>query len=155
MILVTTAPQRLTGTYGYVATFNLTDYLPQTVSQVQVYNGTTLSAVSQTSTPPSTLDTYCGLVTCPTFAWTQKGNHVDVFLKTATYPYTATTEVEFTFLRNAQTLTADTDYLDIPDSARELFKNLCWKMMYNAKNSKVTSLIEENIKRQKSFLGLT
>ena len=154
MISVTKATQRLIGTYGYVATFDLTDYLPHTISQVQVYDGSALSKVLTSPIAPSTLDSYPELLTCPDFAFTQKGNNIDVFFKVDTYPYTSTTKIEFTFLRNAQTLTADTDYLDIPDSARELFKDLCLKIMYDSKGAKVLSDINERIKRQLSFLGL-
>jgi hypothetical protein len=159
MIAVTNASQRMIGTVGYIASFDLSDYEPRTIEQVQVQaTDGTLSEVETSSVAPEILDGYCDDAAAPDFAFNQKGNTVDVFLKLSLYPWEATVYVEFTYHRNGQNIDSiaveDAERLDIPQPARELFKARCLKLMYEGQNKEIPYDITNNIRRELAKLGL-
>lgn len=160
MIPVTDATKRLEGTYGYVAAFDLADYEPNgNVLQIQVLgDDDVLSSPVESAVSPDVLDAYCEDEACPDIAFNQMGNTVNVFLKTTVYPYIAAVEVEFTYFRNAQNIEnisgEDEDNIDIPQSAKELYKNVCLKLTYEGKGKRVPYDVLNNIRKQTNKLGL-
>jgi len=154
MIEITTMPQRLSGTYGIIVTWDSADYLLHKIHHIQVYNAGVMSDVITDAVDSDVLDSYCEDASCPDIAFTQKGNNVDVFLSTA-YTYVNTVKVEFTYRRNAQNITDPTsDCLDIPDEAKNLFKSICWKLTYEAQGIRVPFDIKSSIETEIERLHL-
>jgi hypothetical protein len=76
-------------------------------------------------------------------------------LKTSVYAFVAGVTIEFTYHRNAQNITdVATEYIDIPQSAKELFKNLCIRTLKEIQGADVPFDITNNIRREQGKLGL-
>jgi hypothetical protein len=153
--LITDGTQAVVGTYGYIVTFDLTLQDIRNITQVQLQkNATTLSPAIVDLSTFEELSNYCEDSDCPDIAFCQTGNIVNIFLKTTTYPYDATVRIAFWFQRNAQNVSATTDYLDIPVESRTLFRALVLENVYLTKELKIPFDVQETIKTERANLGL-
>lgn len=154
--LVTTGAQIEIATAGYIVRFNLTSNNLRVVNFVQAQSSSVTSAPATTALSKSALHSL--LVTntdALDIAFAQSGSNLDVFLKTATYPYTSATRVGFRFYRSANNLTLNTQSLDIPEKTRLLCKLLILQETYRSQNLPVPQPIKSAIESEKTLLGYT
>lgn len=147
------------GTYGYIIGFNLTAYEPRAVSQIQLQETDPANVMSDPVTAISTLAALYAFPEdsiCPDIAFAQQGNIVYIFLKTAVYTFVATVRIAFWYYRNAQNLATTANKLDIPQEAKELFKQLVLKKQaLLTKGGSIPATVTAEITEQKTKLGLT
>jgi hypothetical protein len=147
-----------TGTYGYIVRFAVGTQEVNSVLAIQMQNAagtpTVLSAVVKAAVDQSILAGYPELITCPDLAFCLTGQNLDVFLKTATYPYAATNRLGFWFYRDGLNVALAGDKIDVPQEARELFKLMSLREGYVFLGKNPQYDIEAMIDEQKQLLGL-
>lgn len=153
---VTSATQIEIGTEGYIVRFNLSGNNLRTVNMVQAQSGSNTTVPAVTALSKAALHTL--LVTNPVetqvdVAFCQSGDNLDVFLRSADYPYTGATRVGFRFYRSANNLTANTQSLDIPEKTRLLCKLLILQETYRSQDLPVPQSMKSAIETEKTRLG--
>ena len=146
-----------TGTYGYIVRFSLATQEVNSMLQIQMAqtSGTpVLSDVVTAGVSQAILAGYPELATCPDLAFSLTGLNLDVFLKTATYPYVAANRLGFWFYKDGTNVTGSSDKIDVPQEARELFKLMCLREGYVFLGKNPAYDIEAMIDEQKQLLGL-
>jgi len=153
-IAINTGTQVAVGTNGYVASFDLINYEPQRVFQVQAERNGVLSTPAKDTVSLDKLFGYPENSSPPDLAFAQSGNIVYVFFNGSKYPFDSTSRVAFWFFRNALNVTTATDKLDIPQEARELFKAIVLDKMFNLLQRPTPFEILETIRLEKEDLKL-
>ena len=154
--VITDGTSVATGAYGYVAKFNLANYLVKTVKQVQLQTttGPALSSPSSTPTDITVLYGYPQLVTCPNFAWHQDKNIVHVFCKSSVYPYTSATRIGFWMFRSSIDMAIASSMTDVSSDKKELYRYLVLEAMYITEGERVPFGILNGIFSECQRLGL-
>jgi len=144
------------GTAGNVIGISLEAELVKEVVQVQLKN--TAGAYSAINTQPVSLAALFGYLSeanPPSFAWTQQGPIVYVFLLASAYPYVNTNRLALWWFRNAIPLATTSDKLDIPPDAKDLFISICLRLGKQTQDKRVELDVELRRIREKKLLGLT
>ena len=120
--------QQAIGSYGYTIKVPLGPDASNAnmiyAVQAQVGAGDTPQTVD-TKILLSTLEGYLNDSACPDLAFATDATNVYVFFKTTVFAYVSDTRIAFLGLRNAQLMTSDSSYLDIPDSDIPEFITRC------------------------------
>lgn len=152
--LVTSGTQSAIGTYGYVASINMTTSTPKSIIQIQIQKSSVLSDVYNTESDLDDLFNFCEDSGCPDAAYTLVGNMLSVFLKTSVYPFDANTLVQTLLYRNVIPLTLVGSSIDVPNEARRLFALLVLLQAYRIYGRRVEAFITDGVQEEKSVLGL-
>jgi len=146
-----------TGTYGKVVRFNLANFEPRTVTQIQMAETDPSPVMGDPVTAAVTLATlyaYLEDADAPDVAFAQSGNTVDVFLLATAYTVASTEYIGFWFQRNAVNVETTADKLDIPQESRSLVKAVALNMVYVDKGKAAPYQVTETINSEKAKLGL-
>ena len=157
--VITNGTQVAVGTYGYVASFDLSGYRVDAMRGVQMQNANSsvLSELNEEASGQAALMAYAEDVNCPDFSWCANGSTVFVFCKTATYPYSSASRVAFFFAASPEPITATSDTV-IPDrmpaEAKDLLKALTLKNMNNLLGKRTSLDLNNTIAAEKARLGV-
>jgi len=159
--VVTDGAQLGAGSEGYIVRFNFASSEPRNFIQVKGFNSTANPNFTASQPTESTLEELYDMLddaTAPDIAWAQNGHFIDIFLKTATHPYSANTRVGVWFNENADNITSvdsTTETLDIPQESRTLAKYLVLEDMYRTIVKKeIPQKITSGIRSEMARLGL-
>jgi hypothetical protein len=122
--IVTDMDQASIGTYGYTVRINTVGIYAYDINFVQAQDDSAsekLSAPATASVTLQTLQEYQEDSSCPDIAFNYSHGLCTIFLKTATYPYTANTRVGLFGQRDSLKFYSNTDRADFPDGEMELF----------------------------------
>ncbi len=128
---VTDGTYIISGSVGYIVSFDLSGYEFFLMTQIQAQN----LSLQETGNPvveESTEDelySYINSIEAPGLAYAVDGQEVQIFLKTSIWPYDITTRLAFWFYRNTKSVRLLTDFLDIPENERNLLKQLILKTL--------------------------
>ena len=152
---ITVGAEVASGSHGYIVRFNLQANDVQSVTQVQAEaTGPVFSDVIQSPVDLATLAGYLALASPPDIAWSFSGGNLDVFLKTSKFPFESTTALAIWWMKNALNVALVTEYLDVPDPARELARLMALFEAYSATGKRPKYNIEQLIDAQKVLIGL-
>ena len=143
-------------TAGYIIAIDLSANLIDTVKQVQGMDSTVTFGTPVVS--GVTIDVLLGYLASsspPPLAWSQTANTLYVFFSEAKYPAAQANRVGIFFDRNTIPLTADTDFVDVPEQYHQLVVFTVIKETKQRAGKRLEFDDSQNIVAEKTRLGLT
>jgi len=154
-IAITQGSQVASEANGYIVRFNMKQYNALAITQVQLKSATVFSSpVVGGISSPDLFEYLATTGAIPDLAWSYNGSNLDLFVKTAKFPFNGTVGLGVWWKRNASPVSAVSDTVDVPVEARRLFMSLCRREAYNAKGKQPKIDINADILREQKLLGV-